>query len=217
MILKILFCSASAILSINNPGGPVATHGPVSTEPERPADATASPTTPPPAAASAATGQNYDGLLNEAEKKYFHDDYDAAISIFNKAIALNPKSAAAYNGLGLCYYAQDKLDPAIQSFQKAAQADPGISSTYYNLGHCYSAKKQWDMAIMEYKKAIKDNPKHKLAQFELGSAYFAVKDFKKAKEQYEKAAKVLGENTPEGQEALRNSIRVEMLMQRMGR
>ncbi|MCX6354764.1 MAG: tetratricopeptide repeat protein [Candidatus Aureabacteria bacterium] len=169
------------------------------------------PTVPSGSQENAPTGS----LLKEGEKILRQKKFDEAITQFNKVLALDPKNAIAYNDIGLCLYGQNKLDPAIESFKKAVELDPGLSSTYYNLGLCYASKKQWDLAVIEYKKAIKDNPKHERAQFELGTAYFAKQDLKKAKEQYEEAAKVLGVNTPGGEEALRNAIKMEMLMQRI--
>ncbi|MEJ2746012.1 MAG: tetratricopeptide repeat protein [bacterium] len=71
--------------------------------------------------------------------------------------------------------------------------------------------------MIAYRKAIKDNPKNGLAYFELGNIYFMKKEFVKAQEHYEKAAGIFGEKTPRGKQALRNAIKSEMLLQRMGK
>jgi len=155
--------------------------------------------------------------LNEAKKLYKGKKYTESLALFQKIVDNDPKNAEAFNGMGLCYHAQGKADPAIEAFQKAIERDPGISYFYYNLARTYGSKQQFDLAMIAYRKALKDNPKNGLAHFELGNIYFMNKEFAKAKEHYEKAAGIFGEKTPRGEQALRNAIKSEMLMQRMGK
>lgn len=148
-------------------------------------------------------------LLNESK-------FDAALAAFKKAADLDPQNAYAFAGGGSCYYAAGKIDIAIEAFKKAIERDPGMSAAYFNLGRCYAVKKQMEMAIIQYGKAIKDNPQYGAAYFELANAYYINKDFKNARINYEKAASIFGEKTPQGEEALRNAIKVETLMKRLG-
>lgn len=152
----------------------------------------------------------------EGEKLLGEKKFEQALAAFKKAVELDPKNAAAYNGGGSCYYSAGKIDIAIEAFKKAIACDPGLSTAYFNLGHCYAAKKQLDLAIIQYGKAVKDNPKFGAAYFELANAYFITRDFKNARANYEKAAAVFGEKTPQGEEALRNAIKVDTLMKRVG-
>jgi tetratricopeptide (TPR) repeat protein len=154
--------------------------------------------------------------LDEAKKLHKDKKYAESLAVFQKIAAHDPKNAEAFNGMGLCYHAMGKADLAVDAFQKAIERDPKISRFYYNLARAYGSKQQFDLALISYKKAIKDNPKHGLAHFEMGNIYFMKKEFAKAKEHYEKAAESFGEKTPPGQQALRNAIKSEMLMQKMG-
>jgi len=155
--------------------------------------------------------------LDEAKKLYREKKYDDALALFKKVAGLDQKNAEAYNGIGLCYHAQGKSDLAIESFQKSIERDPTVSTVYYNLGRAYGTKQQFDLAIITYHKAIKKNPGYGFAHFELGNTYFLKKDFMKAKEHYEKAASIFGEKTYQGEQALRNAIKSEMFMQRLGK
>lgn len=181
----------------------------------------ASPTglsTPPaPLITPSPRGDKPGNAIDEAKKLYKEKKYAEALAAFRKIANNDPKNAEAFNGIGLCYHAQGKADLAIEAIQKAIECDPGISYFYYNLARAYGSKQQFDLALIAYNKAIKENPKNGLAYFELGNIYFMKKDFVKAKEHYEKAAGIFGEKTPRGKQALRNAIKSEMLMQRMGK
>jgi tetratricopeptide (TPR) repeat protein len=155
--------------------------------------------------------------LDDAKKLYKDKKYAESLAAFRKIADRDPKNAEAFNGIGLCHHAQGKADLAIDAFQKAIALDPGISYFYYNLARSYGSKQQFDLAMIAYRKAIKDNPKNGLAYFELGNIYFMKKEFVKAQEHYEKAAGIFGEKTPRGKQALRNAIKSEMLLQRMGK
>ncbi len=59
-------------------------------------------------------------------------------------------------------------------------------------------------------------PENAKAHFELANAYFITKNYPNAKLHYEKAAEIFGEKTSQGEDALRNALKVELLMKRMG-
>lgn len=210
----ITYCLAMALSGQTPSSGPTPSIPAQPPQPER-AAASSTPSAPPPALA--APGNRPGDALFEARKLYREKKYTEASAAFRKAADRDPKNAEAFNGMGLCYHAQGKADLAIEAFQKAIECDAGVSSFYYNLARAYGSKQQFDLAMIAYNKAIKDNPKYGLAHFELGNIYFMKKEFAKAKEHYEKAAGIFGEKTPPGQQALRNAIKSEMLMQRMGK
>jgi tetratricopeptide (TPR) repeat protein len=170
----------------------------------------------PAAAPGLSPARDARAAVAEGKKLLVEKKFVEALAVFKRAVGLDPKNADAYNGAGCCYYAGGKIDIAIEAFKKASACDPGMSSAYFNLGRCYATKKQLEMAIIQYGKAVTDNPKYGAAHFELANSYYLTRDFKNARIHYEKAAAILGEKTPQGEEALRNAIKVEMLMKRMG-
>ena len=73
-----------------------------------------------------------------------HDKFDEAIAEFNKVIAADPKSAAAYYNLGFAYDKKGDLPKAISYFSKAIEIDPTLADAYYNRGFVYYKKGAFD-------------------------------------------------------------------------
>jgi tetratricopeptide (TPR) repeat protein len=59
-----------------------------------------------------------------AARFYNQRSYDQAIQYYNAAIGTNPNDAAAWQGLGNCYYAKQNKDEAVKAYQKAIQLNP---------------------------------------------------------------------------------------------
>jgi len=102
-----------------------------------------------------------------------------AIQLFQKAIELDPRYAAAYAGLGEAYAtlyqyfeAQELwLDKAIESSLKALMYDPTLSEAYAALGLAYFDKKALDEAVTATQKAIELDPNNFTAYWILGRIY----------------------------------------------
>ena len=62
---------------------------------------------------------------------------DAALSLVQQALRINPGSAAAYNLLGTCYKEAGDAGKAIQAFQRAIAAAPDLLEARYNLADSY--------------------------------------------------------------------------------
>src|SRR5262245_1026324 len=61
-------------------------------------------------------------------------DLDGALADFNRAIAMDPRSAWAYFGRGTILGEQGKLDEAITDFDRAIELDPQFALAYANRG-----------------------------------------------------------------------------------
>ena len=73
-------------------------------------------------------------------------DREAAITYFQKAIAIDPQFCAALNDLGTTYLRKDQLDLAIEQFNKAIAVDPHAARPYSNLAIAYIRKDQYSDA-----------------------------------------------------------------------
>lgn len=117
-----------------------------------------------------------------------------AIQLFNRAIELDPRYAAAHAGLGESYAtlyqyfeANDTwLDKAIESSLKALMYDPTLSEAYTALGLAYFDKKQLDEAITSTLKAIELDSENYIAYWILGRIYFTTDRDEEAIQQFKK-------------------------------
>src|SRR5271157_2720966 len=68
------------------------------------------------------------------------ENYDQAIQNFNEAIRVNPKSAGAFNGRGVEYFAKGDYGQAIQDFSEAVRLNPNTPRALLNRGlaHLYA-------------------------------------------------------------------------------
>jgi adenylate cyclase len=106
-----------------------------------------------------------------------------AQKMFKKAIALDPKYALAYSGLGWTRWMEwsfgwsrdpQSLESAFESAQKAISLDDSLSKAHALLGKVYLWKKKHDQAIAELEKTITLNPNYADGLAALGEIlYFA--------------------------------------------
>lgn len=61
-------------------------------------------------------------------------NYDQAIKDLNEAIRVNPKSAGAFNGRGVAYFAKGDYGQAIQDFSEAIRLNPNTPRALLNRG-----------------------------------------------------------------------------------
>lgn len=76
--------------------------------------------------------------------------HQEAIEHFNKAIALNPNDACAYNNLGVEQEAVGQPDQAMQSYDKAITLDPTLANAWENRGNLYLDRGDADRADIDY-------------------------------------------------------------------
>jgi serine/threonine-protein kinase len=98
---------------------------------------------------------NLGGVLCDRKK-----DYDGAIACFRRAIALEPKYAAAHGSLGVALRRKGLLDEAIACCRKAIKLDAKHANAHFTLGNALADKGQLDDAISCFQKALKLDSKN---------------------------------------------------------
>jgi serine/threonine protein kinase/tetratricopeptide (TPR) repeat protein len=107
------------------------------------------------------------------------NDVQIAIQLFQKAIELDQRYAAAYAGLGEAYATLYQvferkdlwLDKALETSLKALMYDSSSSEAYASLGLAYFHKKEFDEAATASKKAIELDPNNYIGYWILGRNY----------------------------------------------
>jgi DNA-binding winged helix-turn-helix (wHTH) protein/TolB-like protein/Flp pilus assembly protein TadD len=99
------------------------------------------------------------------------DNNEAAHREFERAIALNPNYATAYNYYAITLIGDGRLDEALEKITRAVEIDPLSVPIITNHGIVLYRLRRYDEAIAELKKSIEMNPAHARAHWGLGLAY----------------------------------------------
>ena len=87
------------------------------------------------------------------------NNFDAAISEFEEAIRLDPKSPYYRYGLGQALWQAGKLLPkAVESLQEAIRLKPDYAEAYYDLGRAYLRMGKKAEALQQVEKLKKLSP-----------------------------------------------------------
>jgi tetratricopeptide (TPR) repeat protein len=105
--------------------------------------------------------------LDKGVAQFQKQNYDQAIASITKSLELQPKSAVAYNFLGMAYRFkfnqvrnQELKQKEIAAFEKALEIDPSYWVALINLGATYYAQGDKAKAVPLFRKALIINPQH---------------------------------------------------------
>jgi len=131
-------------------------------------------------------------MQNKRAEDYFNlgtqylrqGNYEQAIFVFNKVLAINPRHAEAYLNRGIAYRNMGQHDLAVSDYGKVLQIDPMDARAYCNRGNALIEKGQYDEAISDYNKALEINSRDAQVFYNRGLAYYFKfwKDIQKAQE-----------------------------------
>ena len=97
--------------------------------------------------------------------------YQNALDTFQKALQLDPNSAAANSGIGNLYAGMRQCDKGIPYLQKALSINPREGTALFGMGACYMDLQQHEAAIPYLQKAIQVYPNNTAATKALAHAY----------------------------------------------
>src|SRR5258708_4362800 len=101
-------------------------------------------------------------------------DYERAIEIAERAVALNPNSFLAWNGMGWVYRVAGQLEQALPRFERSIRmrpGDPWLHSTLTGMGYVFIELSPFDEAIASGKQAQRQNASFSPAYRCLASAF----------------------------------------------
>ena len=100
------------------------------------------------------------GELSSQARQYREDGLEKqrmgnlaeAMSLYQKAVVLDPGYAVAWNDLGIIYEAAGSPDRAKESYLRAIKIDPGYLSAYTNIALLYEGQRDLDRAAFYWAK-----------------------------------------------------------------
>ena len=93
-------------------------------------------------------------FLDQAKGYASQAQWDKAIAVCRKVMALDPKQAEAHRLMGNALNAMDQPYEAMGYYADALVLHPQSIAVYTNLGHLYHDLQQWGQAIVYYQTAI---------------------------------------------------------------
>lgn len=147
-------------------------------------------------------------LLQEAYQAQMEGDYDRAVELYQKSLAIHP-TAEAHTFLGWTLHYQGKIQEAIEECKRAIELDPDFGNPYNDIGAYLIALGKYDEAIPWLERAIEARryePRH-FPYFNLGRVYIAKGMLNRARECFRQALRMEPDYAL-AQEALENLRRM---------
>jgi len=94
--------------------------------------------------------------------------FGEAISMYQKALALQSDFAVAHYNMGNALKKQGRTNEALTSYLKAIDLEPNAAEPYYNMGNTFKDQGKLNEAVSCYKKAIELRPEYAEARCNLG-------------------------------------------------
>lgn len=94
--------------------------------------------------------------------QFFKDGkYDEALSLYTKAIDLNPQVPAYYGNRSFCYIKTEYFGSALEDANKAIDLDKKYIKAYYRRASAYMALGKFKLSLKDYEMVTKFRPKDK--------------------------------------------------------
>jgi predicted O-linked N-acetylglucosamine transferase (SPINDLY family) len=84
--------------------------------------------------------------------------FELSVDAYNKALAIKPDYADAYNNMGNALKDQGKLEDAIEAYNKALATKPDYAEAYSNMGNALQEQGKLEEAIKAYRKSLAIKP-----------------------------------------------------------
>jgi tetratricopeptide (TPR) repeat protein len=123
---------------------------------------------PPKPVATGVSG-DYNLYMSQGSNFLREKQYDRAVDVLNKAIALKPEAARAHNLLGIAYFLQENFKKAEEVFQEAVSLDKAYAAAYVNLGNTCFMMGELAKAESYLKRALSIAPNSISALYSLGT------------------------------------------------
>lgn len=123
----------------------------------------------------------------EAKKLYFKgidqykkQNYQKAISYFEKALKIDSLFAFAWDNMGICLRKLDKYDDAIYAYNKSLELDPLGLMPLQNIAVAYKYKKEYQKALAAYETLAELDSKNPEVYYGIGLLYaYSLNDLEK--------------------------------------
>ena len=123
----------------------------------------------------------------ELWKEVKYTNPNLAKNYWDKAIAVNPKNAEAYNNRGLALYNLKLYQQAIADFSQALRINPQYAEALNNRGNAYYQMDQYEKAEADFNQSLQLKPRYSKAHLNRGLVYFQMQKLDQSCEDFRRA------------------------------
>jgi cytochrome c-type biogenesis protein CcmH/NrfG len=110
--------------------------------------------------------KDFDSIVELANVNFDQKNYDDAINLYKKALAIRPDTLNVRTDMGTAMFYLNRYDDAIATFQEVLKTDPNNAQALFNLGVSMLHGKNDPKRALEYwQKLVETNPNHPQAEF----------------------------------------------------
>jgi tetratricopeptide (TPR) repeat protein len=120
-----------------------------------------------------------EAMMAQGYESYIEGDFETAITVYLKALEMDPTSALANSQIAMSYFKLGDYDNAILYSEKVIQDDNDptyVLSSYVTKGSCLDIIGETDASIELFKEGIEKFPENNYLHFNLGINYFKLND-----------------------------------------
>ena len=124
-----------------------------------------------------------DELLLNALYAHNKNQFDKAITVYTRILAMSPDDAVCsliYKHRGMAYFARSHYEKAIADFSESLRLDPKSYKSAYYEGVVCSVLRQHSRAVDAFTRSLEINPYQPYCLFRRGQAYFHMEDYPQA-------------------------------------
>jgi tetratricopeptide (TPR) repeat protein len=118
--------------------------------------------------------QDYALCVLQGISKMLDDDYEAAVTLFNKALSRSPRSIDVYYNLGCVYLLMGKDAQAVPYFERLIEGNPNNKDVLYKLGASFYSLGKYSKARVYFERLVALEPDNPEVYAYLGSTYQAM-------------------------------------------
>lgn len=118
--------------------------------------------------------------FEKANKLQQEQNFQGAMTHYQKALNISPDFYPALNNLGALYLRDKDAARAETAFLKSLELNPEDGEAYINLGHVLYEEGKYSQAIVRLEEGLRHSPHSAVGHFFIGSAYMKLGQFEKA-------------------------------------
>lgn len=133
---------------------------------------------------------NERSYLKAGGENAFRGEYDLAEQAFQKALEINPQSAAAYEAWGVALVHEKKFAEAADRLSKAIELQPKSKYAHYFLAQAMAGLRRTPEAIAHSREAVRLDPAYAEAHMQLGTLLVDARQLDDGKRHLAQAARL---------------------------